>query len=86
MSPFFLLDYNSKIDFSPREIPRGVDVHLHRGFETVTIAYRGKIVHHDIFNNGTVEVVAGSLKMQKDQQIHLHQLKCTISICNKMER
>jgi hypothetical protein len=24
MSPFFMLDYNSKIDFSPRETPRGV--------------------------------------------------------------
>jgi len=47
MSPFFLLDYNSKIDFSPRETPRGVGVHPHRGFETVTIAYHGKIAHHD---------------------------------------
>lgn len=47
MSPFFLLDYNSKIDFSPRDIPRGVGVHPHRGFETVTIAYQGKVAHHD---------------------------------------
>ncbi len=54
MSPFFLLDYNSKIDFSPREIPRGVDVHPHRGFETVTIAYHGKIAHHDSFGNSGV--------------------------------
>lgn len=54
MSPFFLLDYNSEIDFSPREIPRGVDVHPHRGFETVTIAYRGRIAHHDSFGNSGV--------------------------------
>lgn len=47
MSPFFLLDYNSKVDFSPREKPRGVGVHPHRGFETVTIAYQGKVAHHD---------------------------------------
>ena len=47
MSPFFMLDYNSKIDFSPSDTPRGVGVHPHRGFETVTIAYHGKVAHHD---------------------------------------
>jgi redox-sensitive bicupin YhaK (pirin superfamily) len=47
MSPFFLLDYNSKVEFSPRETPRGVSVHPHRGFETVTIAYHGRVAHHD---------------------------------------
>jgi quercetin 2,3-dioxygenase len=51
MSPFFMLDYNSKIDFSPRQVPRGVGVHPHRGFETVTIAYHGKIAHHDSTGN-----------------------------------
>lgn len=51
MSPFFMLDYNSKIDFSPRQEPRGVGVHPHRGFETVTIAYHGKIAHHDSTGN-----------------------------------
>ena len=54
MSPFFLLDYNSKIDFSPSETPRGVSVHPHRGFETVTIAYHGKIAHHDSTGNSGV--------------------------------
>ncbi len=54
MSPFYLLAYNSKINFSPREIPRGVDVHPHRGFETVTIAYHGKIAHHDSFGNSGI--------------------------------
>lgn len=47
MSPFFLMDYNSKVEFSPRNEPRGVGVHPHRGFETVTIAYHGKVAHHD---------------------------------------
>lgn len=42
MSPFYLLDYNAKIEFSPREHPRGVGVHPHRGFETVTIVYSWK--------------------------------------------
>lgn len=51
MSPFFMMDYNSKVDFSPREEPRGVGVHPHRGFETVTIAYHGKIAHNDSTGN-----------------------------------
>lgn len=54
MSPFFLMDYNSKIDFSPRENPRGVGVHPHRGFETVTIAYQGRVAHHDSAGNSGI--------------------------------
>ena len=54
MDPFILLDYNSKYYFSPTERPRGVGVHPHRGFETVTIAYRGSIAHHDSFGNSGV--------------------------------
>lgn len=54
MSPFFLMDYNAKIDFSPRNEPRGVGVHPHRGFETVTIAYHGRIAHHDSAGNSGV--------------------------------
>lgn len=54
MSPFFMMDYNSKVDFSPREEPRGVGVHPHRGFETVTIAYHGKVAHHDSTGNSGV--------------------------------
>lgn len=54
MSPFYMMDYNSKIDFSPRETPRGVGVHPHRGFETVTIAYHGKIAHNDSAGNSGV--------------------------------
>lgn len=54
MSPFFMLDYGSKIDFSPSDEPRGVGVHPHAGFETVTIAYHGKIAHHDSAGNSGV--------------------------------
>lgn len=54
MSPFFLMDYNSKIEFAPRLEPRGVGVHPHRGFETVTIAYHGRIAHHDSSGNSGV--------------------------------
>ena len=54
MSPFILLDYNAKYYFPPAERPRGVGVHPHRGFETVSIAYKGKIAHHDSFGNSGV--------------------------------
>jgi len=54
MSPFFLLDYNAKIEFAPSDEPRGVGVHPHRGFETVTIAYHGKVAHHDSAGNSGV--------------------------------
>jgi redox-sensitive bicupin YhaK (pirin superfamily) len=55
MSPFFMLDYNAKIEFSARLKPRGVGVHPHRGFETVTIAYHGAVAHHDSAgNSGTI--------------------------------
>ena len=54
MSPFFLLDYNAKIEFAPRETPRGVGVHPHRGFETVTIAYHGRVAHHDSAGNSGI--------------------------------
>lgn len=54
MSPFFLLDYGSKIEFNPSDEPRGVGVHPHAGFETVTIAYHGKIAHHDSAGNSGV--------------------------------
>lgn len=54
MSPFFLMDYNSKWTITPSEKPRGVGVHPHRGFETVTIAYHGKIAHHDSSGNSGV--------------------------------
>ena len=54
MDPFILLDYNSKFHFSPSNQPRGVGVHPHRGFETVSIAYKGRIAHHDSNGGGGV--------------------------------
>jgi redox-sensitive bicupin YhaK (pirin superfamily) len=55
MSPFFMLDYNAKMDLPPSDAPQGVGVHPHRGFETVTIAYHGAISHHDSAgNSGTI--------------------------------
>lgn len=54
MNPFIVLDYNSKFKFEPSEKPKGVGVHPHKGFETVTIAYKGKVEHHDSSGGGGV--------------------------------
>jgi redox-sensitive bicupin YhaK (pirin superfamily) len=73
MSPFFLLDYNPLTNFPPREEPFGVGPHPHRGFETVTIAYKGKVEHHDsrggggIIGEGDVQwMTAGSGLLHKE--------------------
>ncbi len=75
MSPFFLLDYNAKVEFPPSEKPKGVGVHPHRGFETVTIAYKGKVEHHDsagnhgVIGEGDVQwMTAGSGILHKEYQ------------------
>jgi len=54
MDPFVMLDYGSKYYFPPSEVQRGVGVHPHRGFETVTIAYHGRVAHHDSAGNSGV--------------------------------
>ncbi len=53
-SPFLLLDYAGPANFSPTERPRGVGVHPHRGFETVTIVYQGEVEHRDSTGEGGV--------------------------------
>lgn len=56
MDPFIVFDYNSLYNFPPSKKQRGVGVHPHKGFETVTIAYKGKIAHHDSTgNSGVIE-------------------------------
>lgn len=54
MSPFFLMDFNPEFNFTPTTEPRGVGVHPHRGFETVTIAYKGSVAHNDSTGNSGV--------------------------------
>lgn len=73
MSPFFMLDYGAKIEFNPSNELRGVGVHPHAGFETVTVAYHGKIAHHDsagnsgIIGEGDVQwMTAGSGLLHKE--------------------
>jgi redox-sensitive bicupin YhaK (pirin superfamily) len=54
MDPFIMMDYNAPVEFPPSQEPRGVGVHPHRGFETVTIAYKGKVAHHDSSGGGGI--------------------------------
>jgi redox-sensitive bicupin YhaK (pirin superfamily) len=52
VSPFILLDYAQPYEFAPAAQKRGVGVHPHRGFETVTIVYAGEVDHRDSTGNG----------------------------------
>ncbi|MGH9449669.1 MAG: pirin family protein [Terriglobia bacterium] len=55
VDPFLMLDYAGPTDFKPSNRPHGVGEHPHRGFETVTIAYRGAVDHRDSSGNaGTI--------------------------------
>src|SRR5882672_1091761 len=52
LSPFLLLDYAGPASFAPTTDRRGVGEHPHRGFETVTIVYRGEVEHRDSSGGG----------------------------------
>ena len=52
LSPFLLLDYAAPAHFKPAAKRRGVGVHPHRGFETVTIVYQGAVEHRDSTGSG----------------------------------
>ncbi|MBK5074536.1 pirin family protein [Budviciaceae bacterium CWB-B4] len=54
LSPFLLLDYAGPADFASTKTPRGVGQHPHRGFETVTIVYKGEVAHRDSTGQGGV--------------------------------
>jgi len=49
--PFLLLDYAGPYEFAPQKAKRGVGEHPHRGFETVTIVYKGELEHRDSGGN-----------------------------------
>lgn len=73
ISPFLMLDFNAAYDFGKSDHIRGVDVHPHKGFETVTIAYKGSVAHHDsagnsgIINPGDVQwMTAGAGILHKE--------------------
>lgn len=52
ISPFLLFDYAGPHMFDPADRPRGVGMHPHRGFETVTIVYDGEVSHRDSAGGG----------------------------------
>lgn len=52
--PFLMMDYHAPYRYSPTDVPRGVGVHPHRGFETVTLAFQGSVAHHDSTGAGGV--------------------------------
>lgn len=54
ISPFLLLDYAGPAEFNAAEQKRGVGEHPHRGFETVTIVYKGEVAHRDSTGKGGV--------------------------------
>jgi quercetin 2,3-dioxygenase len=73
ISPFVMCDYAPNEFFEPSNVQRGVGSHPHRGFETVTIAYRGEIEHHDsrgnhgVISEGEVQwMTAGSGILHKE--------------------
>lgn len=75
VSPFYLLDYNSPHFFPATETPRGVGVHPHKGFETVTIVFEGELAHADSTgSSGTIGkdevqwMTAGSGVLHKEFQ------------------
>jgi hypothetical protein len=51
LSPFLMLDYGMPSQFKPTEEILGVGMHPHRGFETVTIAFQGRLQHRDTAGN-----------------------------------
>lgn len=56
VSPFLLLDYAGPAEFSPAGHAsgdrRGIGIHPHRGFETVTLVYQGELEHRDSTGKG----------------------------------
>lgn len=54
VSPFLLLDYAGPTFYPATDHPRGVGEHPHRGFETVTIVYQGRVAHRDSAGNSGV--------------------------------
>ena len=52
LSPFLLLDYAGPSNFPPSKKSPGVGAHPHRGFETVTIVYKGEVSHRDSTGQG----------------------------------
>lgn len=72
LSPFLLFDFAGPYSFSPAEEPRGVGLHPHRGFETVTFIYQGEVSHQDSAgHSGTI--AAGDVQWMTAARGVLHE-------------
>ena len=80
MDPFIMLDYASRYHFPPTGKPKGVGVHPHRGFETVTIAYKGSVAHHDSAGGGG-EIKEGDVQWMTAASGVLHKEYHAESFC-----
>lgn len=60
-NPFILMDYASAEYFTPTADKRGVSVHPHKGFETVTFAIQGEVEHKDSSGGGGI-IKAGAVQ------------------------
>ena len=69
--PFLMMDYHPPRDYAPTDRPRGVGVHPHRGFETVTLAFDGAVAHHDSTGAGGV-IHAGDVQWMTAARGILH--------------
>ena len=61
VSPFLMLDYVEPWTLLPTDHPRGVDVHPHKGFETVSILWEGALAHEDS-SGGKGKLFAGDVQ------------------------
>ena len=61
VSPFLMLDYVEPWQLLPTIHPRGVDVHPHKGFETVSILWEGALAHEDS-SGGKGKLFAGDVQ------------------------
>jgi redox-sensitive bicupin YhaK (pirin superfamily) len=72
ISPFLLLDHAGPAEFTPTTARRGVGQHPHRGFETVTIVYKGELEHRDSTGSGG-KIGPGDVQWMTDASGILHE-------------
>ena len=91
MSPSLMLDYAGPTEFTPTTTPRGVGQHPHRGFETVTIVYKGEVSHRDssggggTIGSGDVQLNAGKhvpFTVNEGHTVAVVVLKGTVQVNN----
>ncbi|CAM4185486.1 pirin family protein [Acinetobacter pragensis] len=61
VSPFLLLDHIGPGTLKPIQLRKEVDEHPHRGFETVTIMFKGELEHRDSTGGGGI-ISAGDVQ------------------------